>query len=170
MRALNTAAILLISTSMSLLWACTKSEEDDDDGDDRPDLASFVTYRWRADVLRDVENEEPLSVVITVDNEEGPKAFACCSGRQRNIVTCKLERFGSPRYYFGLHYHEFKLKSTTSQDDESLASLKVVSYGLLLPILKDNEERYAMIDSNWKALDGHGQLVAPHLYFSPDNC
>lgn len=33
MRALNTAAILLISMSMSLLWACTKSGEDDDDDD-----------------------------------------------------------------------------------------------------------------------------------------
>ena len=86
-------------------------------------------------------------------------------------MTCELERFGSPRYYFGLHYHDgFKLKSTSSQDGVPLTSLQAVSYGLLLPILKDNEERYAMIDSNWKALDGHGQLVAPHVYLSPDTC
>ena len=142
------------------------SEGSDDENGGRPDLAAFYTYRCRTDVVRAREDEEPISVVLTQEEGQGPKAFVCYRGRHRSIMTCEMERFGTPTYYFGMHYHQFKLKSFESDHDEPLASIKIVCYGLLLPILKSGEETYAMVDSNWRVLNDHGQLVHPHVYLS----
>ena len=160
--------VLHNTMNMSAWITDEMDDEDEDEVDDEPDLAAFVTYRSRADVIREIDNEEPLSVVITSEEGQQPKTFACYRGRNRGILTCELERSGTPRYFFGMNYHQFKLTSMDSEVDLPITTLKVVSYGLLLPILKDDDVRYALVDSNWKVLDDHGQLVQPHLYLDSD--
>jgi hypothetical protein len=58
-----------------------------------------------------------------------------------------------------------KKEDETHEVNVPLASVAVTSYALLLPSLCENtKNRYTLVDSNWRVLNGEKELVHPHTY------
>jgi hypothetical protein len=138
---------------------------DDDDADSSAeefqthDPQSFVQYNCHDDVVWRWTRGTVLSGVLVKG-----KLCICHRFGTRSLLLEFTTIEDSAKFSFGLWYFEIQYVVVEDEETRWLQNVTVDCYALLLPLLSipAENQKYALVTSNWLTWDGSGGVVQPY--------
>ena len=121
---------------------------------------SFVHYPCHADVVARWSRGTVLSGMV-VDG----RLYLCHRFGARSLLMEFVPQEESVEFTCGLYYYELRYVEVEDDDKGSLQDVTVDCYALLLPLVLlgcDDNQKYALVTSNWRTWDGKTNVVQPY--------